>query len=1641
MSELRRIGVRLMAEGVDQYKNDLRTASQEARTMAQETRLAMAELGNNASATSKFQTELKSLERQYDVQARKLKSLESAQKDFSSNLKVTERNIKSTSDAFSKSKTTTDQLEKEYKELGNTMGWNATKTKEAKKAWQESKAETDALGNELSELEKTQANYNKELEKMPGKINSAKISMAEMSNQAQKLTEDYVNAGGRFADTADKMEKTGGKIKSVSSAIGSVGSKLTTSVTIPLVAMGAAAATVGIQFEKQMSRVGAVAGATGSELEAMTEQAKELGASTAFSASEAAQGMENLASAGFDASQIMATMPGVLDLAAVSGGDVALASEAAATAINAFGLEASDSAHIADVFARAAADTNAEVGDMAEAMKYAAPMANTLGLSIEDTAAAIGIMSDAGIKGSQAGTTLRGAFTRLAKPTKQASDAMAELGFNAFDANGKVKPMSQIMTELAGSMQGMTKEQQAQTMATIFGQEAMSGMMALVEAGGGKVDTLSRSLENSAGAADKMASAMQDNVAGTIEEMMGALETAGIEITEALAPAITAVAENVTELVNSFNELDDGTKQTILKFLAFAAATGPVLSGIGKVGNGIGTLYTGGSKLVRMFGKWEAGAKLLGPATSSAGTALTTLAGGASTAAGASGVGGLATALVTTLPWALGIAAVAMGGYAAWKIWGEDAYKASQDTKDFGGVVGEVGREIITEFDEVNHQVSSAHSEMATNAEEGAQKAKEAYNGLVESVSEDLSKVGKESEETFNKLPENVREVLKTVNDDYQTGLSTQQEIISSYQDNVNKIYDRASEERRELTDAEKRFIADTAEEMYRIEIENADMTSEEKINALKAYNLEYEDMSRERLSNLISEGDNRRRETRKQYDNDLQALREWGEEAGATTEEMLAAENQLKSKYKAEQLHEAAMMVEQQRALGIDEAQILENLRDSYGEYGISIADVNKEIASSQEKTASLFAVSTDEMSEAMRKANDSWNNMLFEHKIAELDTNAAETFEEIASTQEGWEQLEYYAKNADIDSNAKEFIGQAMATNMAWFDLEWEEKQALISSNVGEQAEAFLVNNGLWDSLDYKEQEAILNTNTSEELEQVLKDIDLWEQLDPTEKDAILTTTSGIAAQTYLDFLGIWDSIDPENKEAILHSNSGEAMEQALIDAGVWDQLDWETKLAIVMTNSGQKIKEALQDKEIWDGLEYETKMMLAQSNMDEETLALMTYHDLWNSTEFLDKLANIDTNAPDATQQVMDLIEQWTGSELEEKNGQVTVTEFGVKETQQNLSDYNREVGLMTETKFGKVQVESNVDQHTPSIQEWNEEMQILPPNKTSVMFVQQNASANSPAVERWNQAQNNAKSTSTSATTSTNAPTPTAQVNAWNTAQGGTHSTSTSARTSTNAPTPTSQVNAWNTAQGNTHSTNTRATTSTNASSNTGAVNDWTRSVNNAPAKKKSVFTTIYETVQKFIKGKATGDLSWEGGQVWLGDGGRREPYLTPTGQFGVSGNDWELHNLPKGTRIWPSRQAFRTSANNNPSLAQYLDALPKFAKGGRIDSAYDGYTGLVGEAGPEIFQIAQGKVSITPISSNDRTKVLEAQTNNGSNIDMSDTNQLLETLISLVAQGQVINMDGRAVGNTIFPYIDETMNNKLNRSSVMGMGGN
>lgn len=390
----------------------------------------------------------------------------------------------------------------------------------------------------------------------------------------------------------DESATVSDKFSAMGSALTSVGGTLTKSVTLPLVGVGAAVMKVGSDFEAQMSRVQAISGATGDELKALTDQAIDLGATTAFSAGEAAEGMENLASAGFNTQEIMSAMPGLLDLAASSGAELGTASEIAASAIRGFGLAASDAGHVADVFAEAAARTNAQTEDMGEAMKYIAPVAKAMGQSLEETAAAVGIMSDAGIKGSQAGTSLRSALSRLAKPTDVMLTKMGELGLSFYDAQGNMLPLNGIIEQLETNMAGLTQEQRNNALITLFGQESLSGMLALMERGPEELRALTESFEDCDGAAAEMAETMLDNTKGSVEEMMGSIETLAIRLQQVMAPAVTAVVQKITEFVNKLSSLSPETLQMIVTIAGVVAALGPLLLIIGKLSSAIGSIIS-----------------------------------------------------------------------------------------------------------------------------------------------------------------------------------------------------------------------------------------------------------------------------------------------------------------------------------------------------------------------------------------------------------------------------------------------------------------------------------------------------------------------------------------------------------------------------------------------------------------------------------------------------------------------------------------------------------------------------------------------------------------------------------------------------------------------------------------------------------------------------------------------------------------------------------------------------------------------------------------------------------------------------------------------------------------------------------------
>lgn len=345
------------------------------------------------------------------------------------------------------------------------------------------------------------------------------------------------------------------------SKLGSITAKgmkaATVAITGTAAALGgvaAAAIKVGSDFESQMSRVKAISGATGEEFEQLKAQAMQLGADTSFSASQAAEGMENLAAAGFTTSEIMSAMPGLLNLAAASGEDLASSSDIAASTLRGFGLAASDAAHVADVLAANANRTNSSVADTGEAMKYIAPLARAAGLSLEETAAAIGIMANAGVNGSQAGTSLRGALSRLSKPTKDMSEAMDELGISFYDSNGKMKSLTEQVGMLRQATEGMTDEQKNNYLVTLYGQEALSGMLALINEGEGSLGELTNAYKNCDGAAQEAAETMQDNLSGALEQLGGSAETLGLAFYNSVADNLKNAAKTATESINNITD-------------------------------------------------------------------------------------------------------------------------------------------------------------------------------------------------------------------------------------------------------------------------------------------------------------------------------------------------------------------------------------------------------------------------------------------------------------------------------------------------------------------------------------------------------------------------------------------------------------------------------------------------------------------------------------------------------------------------------------------------------------------------------------------------------------------------------------------------------------------------------------------------------------------------------------------------------------------------------------------------------------------------------------------------------------------------------------------------------------------------------
>lgn len=381
----------------------------------------------------------------------------------------------------------------------------------------------------------------------------------------------------------DSSQSASDRIGALGTAFTTVGGTLVKNVTTPIVAVGTAAVVTAANFEGAMSKVQAISGATSEEMKLLTDKAIEMGAKTKFSAKESADAFTYMAMAGWDASQMIDGIGGIMSLAAADGLDLATTSDIVTDALTAFGLKAEDSAHFADVLAQASSSANTNVSLLGESFKYVAPVAGALGMSVEDTAVALGLMANAGIKGSQAGTALRTALTNMVKPSETMAEKMEELNISVTNTDGTMKSMQEIMLMLRDRFSTLTEAEQANAAAAIFGKEAMSGMLAIINTSQEDFDKLTNSIANADGRADSMAETMMDNLPGAIEQMTGAIETLMIKLGTALIPTIRKITEFITGIVEKLSQLSDEQINQIVQIAAIVAAIGPVLLIVGKV--------------------------------------------------------------------------------------------------------------------------------------------------------------------------------------------------------------------------------------------------------------------------------------------------------------------------------------------------------------------------------------------------------------------------------------------------------------------------------------------------------------------------------------------------------------------------------------------------------------------------------------------------------------------------------------------------------------------------------------------------------------------------------------------------------------------------------------------------------------------------------------------------------------------------------------------------------------------------------------------------------------------------------------------------------------------------------------------------
>jgi TP901 family phage tail tape measure protein len=918
-------------------------------------------------STSEFQRDLGALSLAMRKIDSEFKVIATSSENFGDEIKQAGIEIQSFNQKMELQRQLVSRLEDEYNRLVEAKGQDSAETKQMSIRLDEAKASLNGMQNELTQT----------------------------TQKLEKLQSELSQQGRSWGDFASKMDSVGSKMQSVGGSMAmTAGAGFATMTYAMQNAVG-----VGMDFGQQVSRVGAISEATGEQLKALKDQALDLGASTSKSATEIAQGQEALATLGFTAQEIIGAMPGVISAAEASGSDMAQTAEVMASTLNIFGMEASKANDVADILAKTANISAANLTDMQYALKYAGPPAAALGISLEELSAGIGIMTNAGMKGEQAGTTLRGALLGLLEPSKENSQLMSKMGITITDTEGNFVGLTKLIKNFQTSMEGMTDTQKAANIASLVGTEAVSGMLSLMEAGPTEIDKMTVALQNSAGASAEAAKKMKDNLAGAVDEMSGALETAKIKFTEALTPAIKGATVIITDLTEKWNSLDGSTQKTI----ATTVAVGTAILGVVAVGG------------------------ILLSVVGSAVTGLGAIATGFGIAGGAAGVLSGALAVITG-PIGLTVAGLAILGVAAYKV-SKELKKPSLEAQLFGDGVSKSTQKAVSGFLKLNEKATESLNQLnwsgTTVTKATADNIVKNFEQMSDQMLAGMKKKHEQELATMNQFFSNSKllsekdkqDAIAKMNEKYEQ----QTNAVNNGENIIKEIMAKASNEKRSLTEAEKTQINLIQEGMVNNGIKYLSKNELESKSILERMKAQAGSISASQAADVV---ENSQKQTQG-------AIKAANEQYDKTVQEIIRQRDEVGS-ISAEQANIMILDAKMQRDSVVNHAEgmhkkVVSEAKKQAGEHADHVNWEKGEVLSKWEmmkkdtskKVSEIKTAVSNKWEEIKEDTSEKWEEIKAwpGKKIDEMNTSLSKKMEEVRSNFEGkWQEAETFLKSVDL-------------------------------------------------------------------------------------------------------------------------------------------------------------------------------------------------------------------------------------------------------------------------------------------------------------------------------------------------------------------------------------------------------------------------------------------------------------------------------------------------------------------------------------------------------------------------------------------------------------------------------------------------